>query len=245
MANPLIIYAPDHGFAFGDDVYISWLDGVYYAVNVDDATGGDGLITETMNANSFYISTSDSDSEGSATTNLVLYDTTITEGYIQEPGTGSSVTISGLDHLEGEMVYAARGSSYYGPYEVSSGQITMPEALSDYKVGLPYQLKIKTMRLAVPQQETIQARTKRISEITTRLADTSGGRQGVEQRPISVGGEYRRYVDDLYSEFSEESRDYTTHPQVGHEDDGFVVIESIYPEPMTVIGTVVTFQVTE
>lgn len=62
---------------------------------------------------------------------------------------GSSTTaIAGLDHLEGEAVVAWGSGKFLGTFTVTSGSITLPEAVTSCVVGLGYEARYKTTKLA-------------------------------------------------------------------------------------------------
>ena len=122
----LVCYIPNHGYSDDDFIYVSWLDANY------------------------YVSDKDSDSFKLATTAggviLVQYTETIVDGFIRQIAGAGTTTISGLDHLEGEMVKVTAGGRIVATEIVSSGSITVPITLYTYQVGLPYKMKARTMR---------------------------------------------------------------------------------------------------
>lgn len=76
-------------------------------------------------------------------------------------GTGAhSATIAGLDHLEGRTVVAwvdgepvVDGDGATIEYVVASGEVTLPDAVTlGYCVGLPYEIRYKSARLAYGAQ---------------------------------------------------------------------------------------------
>ena len=212
----LIIYLPGHGYSDDDPIYLSWLD--YYGYVTDPQT------------DSFKV-------DDGAGIN-VQFSTTVTDGYVREydDATGSS-TISGLDHLEGETVYVTAGGSVVGSYTVSSGSITVPSDVYTYQVGLPYSLKVKTMKIEVPQG-TVQSRVKRINEVVTRYIRAKNGQAGTE-----YGG--TEYVTDMDATFSTEAQDATVLSSGGFDESGQVVIKSSDPYPFTILATIISFSVDE
>jgi hypothetical protein len=61
---------------------------------------------------------------------------------------GSSTTISGLSHLEAETVYVWANGKNLGSYTVSSGSITVSEAVTSAIVGKSYTGQYKSAKLA-------------------------------------------------------------------------------------------------
>lgn len=63
-------------------------------------------------------------------------------------------TVTGLGHLEGETVKVlADGQAMAGPFEVSGGSITLPNAASKISIGLPFKSRAITMPVAGPGQD--------------------------------------------------------------------------------------------
>lgn len=214
----LEIYIQNHGYSDSDYVYVSWLDGNYY---VQNAT-----------ANTFQVSSTDD------TNNIVQYSAPITYGYVRLV-TPLSTTISGLDHLEGEVVTAMEGESIIGYYTVSSGSITLPRVPANYRIGLPYRTRVRTMRLAIPMDgNTVQTRVKRIHEIATRYYRTKNGQHGLYADDTF-------YHQDMNCTYSDRSKDAVTLAKGGFDEDGFIQIQTEEPFPMTILATVISFEVYE
>ena len=61
----------------------------------------------------------------------------------------SATTITGLDHLEGEVVAVWGNTKDLGTYTVSGGAITLTEAVTEAYIGLPYTARFKSSKLAL------------------------------------------------------------------------------------------------
>ncbi len=84
-------------------------------------------------------------------------------------------TISGLDHLEGQVVSVLANGATHPDRTVSGGSITLARSSTKVKVGLKYTSLLQTMRLdAGAQNGTSQAKTKRIFNISIRLYESIG-----------------------------------------------------------------------
>ena len=216
----LICYVPNNGYTDADPIYVSWLDDIYYVSDKD--------------AHSFKLATT----AGGAT--LVQFTETITTGYVREVDDAAGATaISGLDHLEGESVYLTADGSVVGYYTVSGGSITVPSDVYTYQVGLPYSCKIKTMRFELPNPpNTTQGKIKRINETEARYVRTKN---------IKLGQEYNgtEYLSSLNTDFSTKSKDVSTLTKGGFSPEGYTVIKSDEPYPMTILSTSVTIEVTQ
>lgn len=218
----LLLYIPNHSYSNDNAVYVSWLNGVYY---VSDQT-----------QNSFKLATT---SGGSV---LVQYnDTPIRNGYVRLDTDTATSSITGLDHLEGESVAVTHGGLRVGStYTVSSGAITITEPATTYQVGKLYAMKARTMRLALPQKpDASQCRTKRVSEVVARVVRSHGNFQM---------GSYengKESLNNVRTEFSTESSDCSVNTMGGFGTDGYVVIKSEEPLPLTLLSTVIEFDEVE
>lgn len=104
---------------------------------------------------------------------------TYLDSFLAYSGT-STTTINGLDHLEGESVYAWGAQGKQGPYTVSAfGQISLDAAETACTVGLLYTAEMQTLSPeAAARGGTAQTREGRISEVFLRLNRSMFGKVG-------------------------------------------------------------------
>jgi len=221
--SDLSIYIPLHGYSNDDPVYVSWLNDIYYVADKNDYE--------------FKLVTS------LGGTTYLQWSEDITSGYIREVDSATAaLTVSGLDHLEGEGVYVTSGGRTIGLFTVVSGSVSVPSFIFTYQVGLPYKMKIRTMRLSVPQQDsTLQTRIKRIHSTVVRYLRSRLGKAGQEYDSVE-------YLQDIEAEFSTESADTPENNRLttgGFTEDAYTVITSDDPVPFTVLSTIVSFEVEE
>ena len=217
MAN-ICYYIPNHGYVENDIVWVAYLQGYYY---VDDP-----------DTDSFYLT------DGADGDNLE-YSTTITDGWMRQVATNSGViTIRNLGHLEGEKVVVTANGNYRGTYTVSNAQITLTDHVFTYQVGKLYACKIKTMRFAVPGSGNEATRIKKIGKQTVRY---------VRAKNIQVGQELDgvEYMENLAATYKSISQDKETLNRAGHDHDGYSLVKSVEPFPMTVLGIIVDIEITE
>ncbi len=215
--SDLIVYLPNHGYSDTDPIYVSWLSGIYYVSDKDQ--------------NSFKLATV---SGGSV---YVQYSTSITDGYVRYNDTTGTATISGLEHLEGELVGVTSGGTYLGAYTVSNGSITLTSAVTTYQIGKLYSMKIKSMRLELPNLSvTTQGKIKTIKEVEIRYIKSKNGKAGQEYSGTE-------YLSDLNAEFYTISKDAQKLAKGGYSPDGYIVIRSDEPYPFTVVSAMITFEV--
>jgi len=101
-----------------------------------------------------------------------------------------TLTITGLSHLEGRTVCVWGNSKDLGTYTVSSGSITLSEAVTQAYVGLSYTATFKSAKLAVASQSQAPlTQRKRIDHLGLILADTHA--QGLTY------GQEEAYMDSL------------------------------------------------
>jgi hypothetical protein len=94
----------------------------------------------------------------------------------------ATTTLSGLSHLEGQVVSVLADGSVHANKTVNgSGQITLDRASSKVVVGLSYNSILQTMRIeggAAVGEGTSQGKIKRISKVVLRLFETVGVKVG-------------------------------------------------------------------
>lgn len=97
-------------------------------------------------------------------------------------GSGSTSTITGLSHLEGESVVVWADGEDKGTFTVSSGQIDVGETVTQWCVGLPYTATYKSAKLAGQTNLGLSlTQRSRINKIGLILADVHA--QGLEFGP--------------------------------------------------------------
>ena len=157
---------------------------------------------------------------------------------------GSTTTLSGLSHLEGQVVSILADGSAHADKTVSSGSITLDRSVTSAVVGLNYESILQTMRIEGGAAEgTAQGKTKRISKVVLRLFETVGAKVGpsltsLETIPFrTTSSALGSPVDTLVAGDKEiEFRD-------DYNTDGFIFVKQDQPLPLSVLAiypTVVT-----
>lgn len=107
----------------------------------------------------------DSEARGAAVTCCL-------DSFVRYSG-ASTATITGLSHLNGESVYVwTGGKKGYGPFTVSGGQITLPEAVTSCVVGLSYGGLFKSVKLGFAAAQTALGQRKRVDRLSVSFCDT-------------------------------------------------------------------------
>ena len=150
---------------------------------------------------------------------------------------GSTTTLSGLSHLEGQTVSILADGSVHANKTVSSGSITLDRAVTKACVGLPYNSVLQTMRIEGGAAEgTSQGKTKRISKVVLRLFETVGVKVGpsltdLETVPFrTTSSALSSPVDTLLAGDREiEFRD-------DYNSDGFIFVKQDQPLPCSILA---------
>lgn len=101
---------------------------------------------------------------------------------------GAPITVvSGLGHLEGEVVDVLADGAPRPRNQVIGGQITLDRPASKLAVGIPCPAKVATMRLEAGAADgTAQGKIKRITHVTFRFMMTLGGKFGPSEDKLET-----------------------------------------------------------
>ena len=148
----------------------------------------------------------------------------------------ATTTITGLEHLEGQVVSILADGSTHPDKTVSSGAITLDRSSTKVKVGLSYTSLLQTMRLdAGAANGTSQGKTKRIYDISLRLFESVG----VEVGPDLSNMEripFRSSADDMDTAIPVFTGDKEIEFRGNYETDGFIFVRQTQPLPLTVLS---------
>lgn len=176
------------------------------------------------------------------------------DAFVMVTNSPASATVSGLSHLEGQQVVVwadgadvgttVSGATYSLTYTVVSGQITLASPASSIMVGLPYQSKFQSAKLATAMgagMGTAIGRKKRINEIGLVMADVHA--QGVQFGPDFSTLDNLPIVEDgapisanaIRSEYDNEPLPF----QPDWDPDSRLCLVGNAPRPVTVCAAVV------
>ena len=150
---------------------------------------------------------------------------------------GSAVsTLSGLDHLEGQVVSILADGATHPNRTVSSGSITLDRSAKSVKVGLAYTSLLQTMRLnAGSQNGTSQGKTKRIYDITVRMFETIGVEVGPDLNNMERIP-FRSSADLMDEGIPPFTGDKEVEFRGNYETDGFIFVRQTQPLPFTILS---------
>jgi len=170
-ANPAVATCAAHGFSNGD------------TVRFDDILG----MTQ-LNGNIYKVANAAANTFELTTLAGANVDSSSYTAYVSGGETRKLVTsISGLSHLQGQMVRVCGDGADLGSYTVSGGAITLDEPCAVVHVGLPYQTKMKFNRIEAGSADgTALGKTRRLHRLGAFLHRT-------------LGLKYGQSFDDMYS----------------------------------------------
>src|SRR6266404_1756146 len=152
----------------------------------------------------------------------------------------ATATLTGLAHLEGQIVDILGNGSCYPQQAVVSGQVTgLNPKVTQAEVGLHFDSTLLTMRPeAGGDAGTAQGARKRFNEVTVRLDSTIG---------VTINGErmeFRKTTDPMDSPpplFTGEKK----VSNLGFDTDGRIEIKQTQPLPMTVLAIIGVLSVSD
>jgi hypothetical protein len=148
----------------------------------------------------------------------------------------SATSISGLDHLEGEVVSILANGATHPNKTVSSGAITLDFAVTKAHIGLNYNSTLQTMRIEAGGTEgTAQGKIKRIHEVVLRLFRTVGVTVGSSETELDRIP-FRSSAQAMSTAIPLFTGDKEIEFRGGFDTDGFVVVQQNQPLPLTIIG---------
>ena len=152
-----------------------------------------------------------------------------------------TMTLSGLDHLEGETVKVLADGAVHPDRTVSSGSITLSRSTSKAHVGLGYTGTIKTLRLeGAGSQGTSHGKLKRVTSVVVRL-DRSLGLQLANTNTPVVDSDWdpvllRSGADPMDSSPPLFSGDTVMSVDNGWSLEGQLAIRQVDPLPATLLA---------
>ncbi len=148
----------------------------------------------------------------------------------------ATTTISGLDHLEGQVVSVLANGATHPDRTVSGGSITLARSSTKVKVGLKYTSLLQTMRLdAGAQNGTSQAKTKRIFNISIRLYESIGVEVGPDLNNME-SIPFRSSANPMDQAIPVFTGDKEVEFRGNYETDGFIFVRQTQPLPLTVLS---------
>lgn len=231
-ASPGSVTCTSHGFTSGDQI-------AFFDVGGMTQLNNNGYVATVVDANTFTIGV-DSSGYGTFTSGGTAHlntDGSAFTAYISG-GTARTATtaISGLGHLEGEVVNILGNGAVQASKTVASGAITLDTAASIVHAGLGFTSQMETQRIEAGSQDgTAQGKIKRIHEVVLRLYKSLGIEVGrtdgnIDKVPFRDSSDA---MDSAPSLFTGDKRiDFAE----GYNREGTVYIRQQQPLPLSVRG---------
>nr|BAR37490.1 putative tail tubular protein B [uncultured Mediterranean phage uvMED] len=148
----------------------------------------------------------------------------------------AATTISGLAHLEGQVVAILADGATHPNKTVSSGAINLDRSAKNVKVGLSFTSLLQTMRLDAGSQDgTSQGKTKRIYDITVRMFETIGVEVGPDLNNMERIP-FRSSADLMDEGIPPFTGDKEVEFRGNYETDGFIFVRQTQPLPFTILS---------
>lgn len=157
----------------------------------------------------------------------------------------SSVTVTGLTHLEGYDVSALADDAAMPTETVVSGEVTFDHAVEHVIIGIPYTSTIRMLRPSLPANGSSMGKIKRPEKMMLRLYQSLGGDVGDDVsglKPILnlIPGTYVfGTAPELFTD------DKVTDIPGKNTRDGRIYIQQNYPLPFNILAVVVRYSVQE
>ena len=148
---------------------------------------------------------------------------------------GETATLSGLSHLEGEVVDIIGEGSTQNSKQVSSGAISLDTAIEEAKVGLLYSSDLQTMRLDEGFTETTQTKTIRVFDLSVRFQNTIGASVGPSSDNLT-SIDFRDSSASMDLPVPLFTGDKQVEFDAGHGIEGLIYVKQPQALPMTILG---------
>ena len=149
---------------------------------------------------------------------------------------GSTTSITGLTHLEGETVKVWADGAILADKTVSSGGITLDTAASKVQIGLGYTHKLKTLKIEGGNKSgTSVGKTKRINGVTFILLNSHTIEYGPTPSDLTKN-DFREVSDAMDSSVPLFTGELFVEFDGNWESDPRIIIESDDPSPFTLLS---------
>ena len=148
--------------------------------------------------------------------------------------TSAFTQVTGLTHLEGQKVCALADGNVVTDLTVSSGSVTLPQAVNYVQVGLAYESFLETLPVV---NSTALARKQRYVSARIQLLDSRGGYVGTDEQTFTEL--VQRTNENYNTPVSLQTGSYTVLLATRHTQQPTVRIVQKDPLPLTVLGVVI------
>ncbi|KVE27255.1 hypothetical protein WS67_12195 [Burkholderia singularis] len=149
-----------------------------------------------------------------------------------------TTVISGLSHLEGQTVAVLTDGAAHQTRTVSSGSITLDWPSSIVHIGIPQRCRVQTMQLNAGSADgTAQGKTKRVTNVVTRLSRSLGGKVGptfedADLEPLN----FRKPSNSMDRAVPLFTGDVKANWRGSYEGQSWICYQNDQPLPVTLLG---------
>ncbi len=148
---------------------------------------------------------------------------------------GQTANLSGLTHLEGEVVDIIGEGSTQNSKQVAPGAIVLDTAVEEAKVGLLYSSDLQAMRLDEGFTETTQTKTIRVFDLSVRFQHTIGASVGPSSDNLT-SIDFRDSSASMDLPVPLFTGDKQVEFDAGHGIEGLIYVKQPQALPMTILG---------
>ena len=151
----------------------------------------------------------------------------------------SSVTVTGLAHLNGQSCRVRADASVMDNATPSGGSITLARAATNIEVGLNYDIEIKTMPSNITLDSgPISVKKRRISRVSAQLHESSGIKVNGKALPMrGLGANVLGQAPVVFTGIK-------SIPILGYSKTAQITVTQTDPLPLTLLGLTLEVQVT-
>ena len=154
--------------------------------------------------------------------------------------TQATLSLSGLNHLEGQTVSILGDGSVHPDKTVSSGAVTLERYVTKAHAGLSYNSTLRTLRVdAGSAMGTSQGKIKRINELTVRLYRSVGLKVGRDASNLDIVP-FRSSAASMDAPISLFTGDKEIELNGNYDTDGQLTIRQDQPLPMNILAVFAT-----
>jgi hypothetical protein len=231
QANPCVITAVAHGLSNDDFVDITGMTGTLLNAGMLELNGNRYKIAN-VTANTFSLKT-----EVGAAINSTAYGAYVSGGVARK----ALLTITGIDHLEGETVSILGDGAVRPQLTVTGGAITLDHRAGVAQIGLPITADMQTLPAVFQVDAFAQGRQKNVKQLHVRVNQSSGIFAGPSFDSLT---EVKQRSTEPYGSPPElKAGEVTVKVKPTWTDGGQVCVRQSDPLPLTILSLTVELSI--
>lgn len=155
----------------------------------------------------------------------------------------STATLTGLSHLEAEIVYVWGNGVYLGSYTVSGGSITVSTAVTTAVIGLTYTANFESTKLAQSAGDLVKYKQGYSLGVMLTNTHASGLQYGpdssnLDDLPLIDGEEEANSVDGVWTDYNYFAFEFPGEYSVSSR----LYLRAVAPKPCTVLAAILDME---